>query len=582
MDRLHVTGKDDSFRKIELDEHYIYGHWGRYQTIQAAFIFLHIWQAGFQLLIGVFIGYRPDFQCAASELENKYLTNGSIYVTYEKCHINIFHNDTSGSIPQLIAMKECTNGYLYHLDKDSTIVTEFDLVCDRANLAELLQTLIMAGQLVGAACASSLSDRFGRKIVHLSCNLLTLILGIGVAFASNYTVLAVGKFILGVLQQGIVMSGVVFTLELFPEQTRYTSEVLGSFIWTTGLVIMSCIAFLLRHYSWRHLQIVLSCFSLLSVVQYWIQDESLRWLVVNGKQKEVERIVRKVAKWNKLNYDDLKKIVKKNLVFQQNDHEEIGGNLLEKDPEVDTSNVEKYSIITIFKHKSILVVTIMMCFAWVTNTVTYFGLTLTSTSLAGNRFLNFFLMTCVEYISLVLEYLTLRHLGRRTTTIIFHTVTGTSLALATLLNYFSDGDETFVMLSTVATFIGKMSVTGSFSVLFLFTPELFPTNLRNVGIGMCSTLSRIGAMVSPFAGTLARSIPWAPGTIFASMCFIVTIIMLYLPETRGMDLPQTLENVKVWYAENSGIRLRKGRHKQRIKDEEICIAADSKSLDEML
>lgn len=65
-----------------------------------------------------------------------------------------------------------------------------------------------------------------------------------------------------------------------------------------------------------------------------------------------------------MNYDDLKKIVKKNLVFQQNDHEEIGGNLLEKDPEVDTSNVEKYSIITIFKHKSILVVTIMMCFAW--------------------------------------------------------------------------------------------------------------------------------------------------------------------------------------------------------------------------
>lgn len=166
----------------------------------------------------------------------------------------------------------------------------------------------MAGQLVGAACASSLSDRFGRKIVHLSCNLLTLILGIGVAFASNYTVLAVGKFILGVLQQvllhvllrvtfnwylkldlqgtfiycfisqGIVMSGVVFTLELFPEQTRYTSEVLGSFIWTTGLVIMSCIAFLLRHYSWRHLQIVLSCFSLLSVVQYW-WVERWKWLL---------------------------------------------------------------------------------------------------------------------------------------------------------------------------------------------------------------------------------------------------------------------------------------------------------------
>ena len=41
-----------------------------------------------------------------------------------------------------------------------------------------------------------------------------------------------------------------------------------------------------------------------------------------------------------------------------------------------------------------------------------------------------------------------------------------------------DGDETFMKMSVIATFVGKMSVRGSFSVLFLFTPELFPTNLR--------------------------------------------------------------------------------------------------------
>lgn len=40
------------------------------------------------------------------------------------------------------------------------------------------------------------------------------------------------------------------------------------------------------------------------------------------------------------------------------------------------------------------------------------------------------------------------------------------------------GNETLKMLSIIATFAGKMSVTGSFSVLFLFTPELYPTNLR--------------------------------------------------------------------------------------------------------
>ena len=43
-----------------------------------------------------------------------------------------------------------------------------------------------------------------------------------------------------------------------------------------------------------------------------------------------------------------------------------------------------------------------------TNTVTYFGLTLNSTSLAGDRFLNFFLSSIVEYIAVILEYCMLR------------------------------------------------------------------------------------------------------------------------------------------------------------------------------
>ncbi|XP_061172477.1 organic cation transporter protein-like isoform X1 [Saccostrea echinata] len=579
MDLPPVAKKDDVVGKKELDGNYIYGRWGPYQAFQAAFALFHIWQTGFQLLIGVFIAYRPGFQCAASEFDNQSLTNSSMYMTYEKCHLQIYHNDSNIHDPKLMATTKCPNGYQYTLEKDSTIVTEFDLVCDRANLAELLQTLVMAGQLVGAACASSLSDRVGRKTVHLGSNLLTLILGISVAFASNYATLAVMKFVLGVLQQGMVMSGVVFTLELFPEQGRFYSEVIGSCVWSTGLIIMSAIAYLLQNYSWRYLQITLTCFSVLSLFQYWIQDESLRWLVANGKKKEVERIVRKVAKWNKLDYEDLKKNVKKKMALRNKEKEETDKTLLGEQQQLHV--VEKYSIITILRNKSVLIISLLMCFTWVTNTLTYFGLTLTATSLAGNRFLNFFFMSCVEYISLILEYSMLRRFGRRTTTIFFHSLTGTSLALATLLKYFSDGDGTLILLSVLATFAGKMSVTGSFSVLFLFTPELFPTNLRNVGIGMCSTFSRIGAMISPFAGTLARAVPWAPGTIFALMCFIVTIIALYLPETRGMDLPQTLDEVKRWYAENSGLRLRKSRKKESNVYEDFAVPLAVASKDQM-
>lgn len=41
----------------------------------------------------------------------------------------------------------------------------------------------------------------------------------------------------------------------------------------------------------------------------------------------------------------------------------------------------------------------------------------------------------------------------------------------------SDGNTTLILLSVIATFVGKMWSTGGYSLVYLFTPELFPTNL---------------------------------------------------------------------------------------------------------
>lgn len=541
---------DQSDRK--LDENYIYGRWGIYQTVQAAIVFYNILPTAFQLLIGVFIGYRPAFQCLPrSEFENQtFNTNGS-FIAYEKCHVRLENNYTSKDTASLIKYTACTNGYEYNLDKESTFVTEMDLVCDQAYLGELVQTLIMTGQLVGAAFASSLSDKYGRKTVHLTSHLLTLALGIGVAFSPNYMVLAILKFILGVVQQGMVMTNVVLGLELFAEDKRFYSEAISLICWATGLVIMSGIAYLMRDYSWRYLQIVMTCFSLFSLLQYWVQDESLRWLSANGKKDAVEKVVRKVARWNKVNYEDLKNIVDKRMASTEQNTQKVD------DKETTTENtqqgklaVEKYSFVTILRNRRIFLISLIIWFTWVTNTFTYFGMTLTSTSLAGNRFLNFFLSSFAEYIAVIFEYSMLRCLGRRTISIVFHAACAVSLASATLLSQFSGGNSNLQMASVVTTFVGKAAITGSFSVLFLFTPELYPTNLRNAGLGFSSTFSRLGALISPFVGTLAEEVPWAPGTIFSGMCFIVTLLILKVPETRGVELPQNLKEVEELYNKN--------------------------------
>lgn len=61
--------------------------------------------------------------------------------------------------------------------------------------------MTMAGQGIGAMLVSSLADRFGRKTVHICSHLAVYMLGFGIAFAPNYTVLLILRFIIGAVQQ---------------------------------------------------------------------------------------------------------------------------------------------------------------------------------------------------------------------------------------------------------------------------------------------------------------------------------------------------------------------------------------------
>lgn len=45
---------------------------------------------------------------------------------------------------------------------------------------------------------------------------------------------------------------------------------------------------------------------------------------------------------------------------------------------------------------------------------------------------------------------------------------------------------------------GKFGFTMAFSVVYIYTAEIYPTVLRNVGIGMCSSAARIGSITAPY------------------------------------------------------------------------------------
>ena len=44
---------------------------------------------------------------------------------------------------------------------------------------------------------------------------------------------------------------------------------------------------------------------------------------------------------------------------------------------------------------------------------------------------------------------------------------------------------------------GKFGAAGSFSIVYLYTAELYPTVVRSTAIGMCSMMARIGGIAAP-------------------------------------------------------------------------------------
>ena len=46
--------------------------------------------------------------------------------------------------------------------------------------------------------------------------------------------------------------------------------------------------------------------------------------------------------------------------------------------------------------------------------------------------------------------------------------------------------------------MGQLGVTGGWETLYIWSAELYPTLVRNVGMGTSSAFARIGSMTAPY------------------------------------------------------------------------------------
>ncbi|NWX41728.1 S22AD protein, partial [Steatornis caripensis] len=90
--------------------------------------------------------------------------------------------------------------------------------------------------------------------------------------------------------------------------------------------------------------------------------------------------------------------------------------------------------------------------------------------------------------------------------------------------------------TTILAIIGKFTASASFSTSYVYSAELFPTVVRQTGLGLCSMSARMAGIMAPLIRLLGEYHGAIPMAIFGSAPVLGGLLCILLPETHGADL----------------------------------------------
>ncbi|CAK9816999.1 Solute carrier family 22 member 21 [Anthophora plagiata] len=522
---------------------------GYYQMIMFAIISLPLFlSAGFTLAY-VFTAGEVKYRCAVPECEN---LSDTVFNTswladsvpemseMSKCTRYVVRNHTGVCTNQTFSntTRKCDT-WIYD-PSENTVLSEWDLTCDtnRWKLA-LVGTINNVGQFVGLIFAGYVSDRYGRRTILTLTTFLSGISGLIHSFSVNYWMFLAFEFIDATVAAGIYSAGFILGMEMAGVRGRVLASTIICCMFAVGEMLLGLIAMWLR--SWRLILRMVYGPALLAILLPVLIPESVRWLLANGKQEKVESIYRKMARINGLQVSD----------------EAIGAfkelNMVKCEKTEQMTVTEKKSPVMQILNSSTMITRLAACsFCWLTNTFVYYGLSLNSVAFAGDKYTNFILVAIVEIPAYFLTWFLTDYIGRKATLSSSFLLSG---AFCLAIQFVPTGTWTFLPL--VLYMGGKWCITMSFSTIYIYTAELFPTNLRHSLLGICSMTGRMGSILSPQTPLLAQIMPALPLILFGCMAMSAGLLSLFFPETLGTKLPDT-----VWEAENIG----KVQQKQELQD----------------
>uniref|UniRef100_A0A8D2PUP5 Solute carrier family 22 member 13 n=1 Tax=Zosterops lateralis melanops TaxID=1220523 RepID=A0A8D2PUP5_ZOSLA len=125
------------------------------------------------------------------------------------------------------------------------------MVCDRAVLSDVSQSIYMAGLLIGATLFGMLSDRIGRRPVFLISILIQAVFGLAVAFSPHIYVFMALRCVVGAAVSGIMVT--VVSLEWVGVAYRTKALMNAHTAFAIGQMAVAGLSYGIRN--WRLLEI---------------------------------------------------------------------------------------------------------------------------------------------------------------------------------------------------------------------------------------------------------------------------------------------------------------------------------------
>ncbi|XP_073903878.1 organic anion transporter 3 isoform X2 [Castor canadensis] len=408
---------------------------------------------------------------------------------------------------------------------------EWDLVCSSGKLKEMAQSIFMAGILIGGPTFGELSDRFGRKPILTCSYLLLAASGLSASFSPNLLIYMIFRFLCGCSISGISLSTVILNVEWVPTGMRAISSTTIGYFYTIGQFILSGLAYAIPQWRWLQLTVSLPFF-IFSLTSWWT-PESIRWMVLSGKSSKALKTLRRVAAFNGKK-EEGEKLSLEELKFN-----------LQKD--ISLAKV-KYGLPDLIRIPILRRVTFCLILAWFSTGFAYYSLAMGVEEFGVNLYILQIIFGGVDIPAKFITIISLSYLGRRLTLAIVLLLAGGAI----LALIFVPLD--MQTLRTALAVFGKGCLSSSFTCLFLYTSELYPTVIRQTGMGVSNLWARVGSMVAPLAKITGEIQPFIPNVIYGTSTILGGTAAFFLLETLNRPLPETIEDMESWLQQAKGTK----------------------------